>query len=86
MVWVMGPVVIANIVLNVVFIPMWGVKGAAFTSSLTYTLGSVGMVWVYSRVTGLSLREILTPRRSDFILKIRRGRGRPKPDAPAENG
>ncbi len=87
---VMLPVVAANVVLNIVFIPMWGVNGAAFTSTLTYTGGAIGMVVIYSRVTGLSMREILTPRKADFALKIgRKGAGRGKGhdniDASAEN-
>ena len=85
---VMLPVVLGNIVLNIIFIPMWGINGAAITSTSTYIFGSIAMIFVYSRATGLSLREILVPRKSDFQLKFgrkKKGNGQEPADADAHD-
>jgi len=67
---VMIPVVLANIALNLYLIPQdWyfgGARGAALASTITYTLGAIGMTLMYSKKTGLSLAEIVIPRASDF--------------------
>lgn len=63
---VMGPTALANVVLNVLLIPRYGIDGAAFASTVTYTLGAMALAVVYARVSGLGLREVVVPRRSDL--------------------
>ena len=59
-------VVIAGVILGLWLIPDHGAVGAAWASSLSYTLGTVLMVVRFRKVTGLSLREILIPGRADL--------------------
>lgn len=78
---VMGPVVVANIVLNLLWVPetgVWaparGVYGAAWASTATYLLGTIGLVIAYSRVTGIRWWNLVIPRPSDFRFRFIRSR------------
>lgn len=62
------PALIGNIILNIILIPKYGAIGAAFSSSITYTLGAILFVWHYSRFTKIKLAEILFYKKEDFIL------------------
>ncbi|MEW5676329.1 flippase [Flavobacterium enshiense] len=57
---------ILNVVCNLYLIPLYGAVGAAMASLISYTVGSVIFIWMYSREIGISVREILTYRMSDF--------------------
>jgi len=71
---VMLPVVIVNIGLNLYLIPLdaafGGAKGAALASTITYILGAIGMTFMYANKTGLSIAEIVVPRKADFRFKL----------------
>ncbi len=43
-----GVAAIANIILNFIFIPLWGMNGAAFASLLSFIIFSL-MIWYYSK-------------------------------------
>lgn len=62
------PALIGNIILNIILIPKYGAIGAAFSSSITYTLGAILFVCHYSRFTKIKLSEILFYKKEDFIL------------------
>jgi O-antigen/teichoic acid export membrane protein len=57
---------IVNIGLNLIWIPRRGAVGAAWASSVAYTLHMVIVSLVFRRETGLGWREILVPRREDL--------------------
>lgn len=79
---VMLPVVVANIVLNLLWVPAegvsWapahGVLGAAWASTITYIVGTLGLVGVYCRATGIKWWDILIPRPGDFRIRFIRSR------------
>lgn len=51
---------------NLVFIPHFGIKGAALASSLSYTASSLVTAWIFMRYSGVTIRELLStmnPRR-----------------------
>lgn len=84
------PVAVLNVVLNLLWIPRWGILGSAAASSVTYAGGAVALAVVYARVCGLPLAELLVPRAADFeeirarlgaALQALRGR-RPDPARP----
>lgn len=58
--------VVANVALNVVLIPAYGVPGAAIASTLSYAVGAAVMVVLFRRETGIGLRQTLVPSLSDF--------------------
>ena len=74
---------IVNIILNIIWIPKFGIEGAAWASTISYGLTFVGRVLIYSRISGNSFGVILLPQRSDVALykklwglTIRKLRGR----------
>ncbi len=66
------PAVLINIMLNIILIPDFGGCGAAFASTISYTIASISILYYYIRITQLSLREILICNKSDFefMLKV----------------
>ena len=61
----------ANVVSNLVLIPMYGIEGAAASSSISYGLTSLLTVAVFHRVSGVGFIETLVLRRSDVVALIR---------------
>jgi O-antigen/teichoic acid export membrane protein len=62
----MIPSLIVNITLNAIFLPRYGAYAAACASSSSYVIASVIFLIIYSRRTGLSLKEILFFSKKDF--------------------
>jgi O-antigen/teichoic acid export membrane protein len=62
---------LSNVGLNLIFIPLWGVAGAAFSSTLSYSLAGILLLVFFIRETGLSLSEILLPRPSELAGHLR---------------
>jgi|LSQX01.2.fsa_nt_gb O-antigen/teichoic acid export membrane protein len=60
------PAVIINIVLNVLWIPLYGANGAALASTISYSLGSLIFLALYSRILRIPMLEIIRFRASDF--------------------
>lgn len=61
---------VANGVLGLIFIPLWGIMGAAFASSIGYGLFGLVLAWAYLRTERGAVRwsDLVVPRRSDFTL------------------
>tara|TARA_B100002049_G_scaffold101937_1_gene75245 strand:- start:9750 stop:11066 length:1317 start_codon:yes stop_codon:yes gene_type:complete len=62
----MGPALILNLILNVLFIPNNGANGAALASTVSYSLAGLLFLFFYSKETQLSIVEILRFRKNDF--------------------
>lgn len=56
---------VVNLLLNVWWIPLWGITGAAWASTASYSLHFVMEVLVYCRVTGNTVIDVVVPRWSD---------------------
>jgi O-antigen/teichoic acid export membrane protein len=75
-----GASVICNIALNVVLIPRYGINGAAWASTASYSVLFATTLVVYRRVTGVRLRAIFVPAREDgraYMGLIRRALASP---------
>jgi len=76
---VAGPALTLNVLVCCLFaIPRFGVWGAAGSSTFFYILTGIGMLVLYTRVTGAGLRDAITIRLADFpidqvLARIRRG-------------
>lgn len=57
--------VVCNLLLNVLLIPRYGIEGAAWASTASYSLVFVATVAVYGRMTGLPLRVLIVPSHED---------------------
>ena len=61
---------VANITLNVIFIPKYGVIGAAWATSLTYALNSVIKILVYCKLSGNFVSDVIIFKKSDIKLYL----------------
>jgi O-antigen/teichoic acid export membrane protein len=65
------PTLLLNIVLNLIWIPRWGGLGAAMATNVSYTLGALGILILFSRRMHLPLSEIIRYRKTDFEFVAR---------------
>ncbi len=63
-----GIALVVNIAFNVIFIPRWGLLGAAWASATTYGLLLFLRAFAYVRVTGDPWRTVFLPQRADWLL------------------
>ena len=61
--------VVLNVILNIFWIPKYGIEGAAYATSSSYTLAFVMIVIVYSRISENKIREIVFVQKADFLGK-----------------
>ncbi|NLO44699.1 MAG: oligosaccharide flippase family protein [Candidatus Cloacimonetes bacterium] len=57
-----------NLILNLIFIPIWGANGAAFASTISYFFYGAYYLVAMKYVDGFSLRELLLPHRDDLEM------------------
>ncbi len=63
------PALIINIALNYVLIPLYGGIGAAWATNVSYSLGAIATLWVFSVKMNLPLWQIFRYEKKDFIFK-----------------
>jgi O-antigen/teichoic acid export membrane protein len=63
---------VANICLNLILIPRYGIVGAAFSSLCTYSIQGMWAIWLFTRFTGLSVRDVVlvTPADLRYLSQI----------------
>ncbi|PIQ27259.1 MAG: hypothetical protein COW63_16370, partial [Bacteroidetes bacterium CG18_big_fil_WC_8_21_14_2_50_41_14] len=64
--YIFAPALVINILLNFLWIPGYGGKGAAMASNVSYLMGSLGYWIYYARLHHLSLFELFHFRKTDF--------------------
>ena len=67
-VYVFVPALIINILLNLLWIPEYGGKGAAWASDISYAVGTIGYWIIYSRVLNVQFFEILKFKKADISI------------------
>lgn len=60
--------IICNLVLNIFWIPRYGIAGAAWASTVSYTLQFCGSLIVFRMLANTSLSEVVFVRREDLAL------------------
>lgn len=60
--------VVTNIVLNLLWIPRYGIVGAAWASSVSYTVSLFGALFFYCRLSGNRWTKVIFPQRGDWAL------------------
>lgn len=74
----MIPSAILNIVLNILWDSAYGANGAAFASAISYSFAAFIFLWIYSKETGISIKNILTFTKEDrelvksYVSKIKK--------------
>jgi O-antigen/teichoic acid export membrane protein len=80
-----GVSVACNVALNMLLIPRYGIDGAAWASTASYSLLFLATAAVYWRITRVPLRALVVPTREDgarYVRLFRRAVGRPAAMAP----
>lgn len=62
------PALVINFIANLFLIPRFGGIGAAWATNISYGIGSIAFIIVYSRLIKMPLTEILRVRKSDFYF------------------
>jgi O-antigen/teichoic acid export membrane protein len=57
-----------TIPLDILLIPRWGIVGAAIASTASYTMSSIISATLFSRLTGVSTRDLMILKRDDLPL------------------
>jgi O-antigen/teichoic acid export membrane protein len=65
-IYVFLPALIINILLNLWWIPPYGAFGAVMATNVSYTLGTIAYIFVYSRIVHMPVRMIFEYKQSDF--------------------
>jgi O-antigen/teichoic acid export membrane protein len=65
-IYIFTPALLINVVLNYLWIPSYGGVGAAMATNVSYILGTIAMIIVFSVDTKTSLIEMFKYRKSDF--------------------
>jgi len=57
---------VVNIILNLVFIPAFHINGAALSSTISYTLANVAVIWYFIIISKLKLSRLLVISKEEF--------------------
>ncbi len=70
-----GAVVVAsNIILNLLWLPRYGILGAAWASTISYNISFVLVLYFYSRLSGNPWWKVVLPQRGDWALYLKTGK------------
>lgn len=60
--------IIADVVLNLLFIPIWGINGAAFATSIGNAVCGVVFILYFCKCTGIHFSEMIVPQKEDIKM------------------
>lgn len=66
--------VATNVALNLLWIPRYGIVGAAWASTVSYTVSSLGALFFYCRLSGNPWTKAVFPQRGDWELYWKTGK------------
>ena len=64
--WAMLPGLIANVMLNIFWIPEYGANGAALASTVSYSIAALLFLHFYSKEVQIPIKQILHYKKTDF--------------------
>lgn len=67
-IYTFAPALLINFILNLILIPRYGGIGSAWATNISYAVGSIIFVIVYSRLVKMPVRDIFRFRQSDFYF------------------
>jgi len=67
-IYVFLPALVINILLNLWWIPDYGAMGAVMATNVSYTMGTIAYIFVYSKLVHMPVQKIFAFRKSDFIF------------------
>ncbi len=72
-IYIFVPALVVNVLLNLLWIPIYGGVGAAYATNVSYAIGALAYTIAYSRILKIPIVEIFRYRKSDFgiVLEMR---------------
>jgi O-antigen/teichoic acid export membrane protein len=67
-IYVFLPALVINVILNLLWIPPYGAFGAVLATNVSYTLGTLAYIFVYSRIVKMPVLQIFAFQKSDFAF------------------
>ncbi|HAH58407.1 MAG TPA: hypothetical protein DCL86_09685, partial [Bacteroidales bacterium] len=69
-----APALVINVLLNYLLIPHYGALGAVLATNISYAMASLLYVWMYARISGLSVKTIFAFSKDDwsFLSRFKR--------------
>lgn len=67
-IYVFFPALIINVLLNLWWIPAYGALGAVMASNVSYTIGTIAYIFIYSKIVGMPVHRIFAFQKSDFAF------------------
>lgn len=64
--YIVGSSVILNIILNIFWIPKWGITGAAWATVVSYLFVFIVTIFIYSKISGNKIKAVILPQKSDL--------------------
>lgn len=64
--YIAGVPLILNIILNIFWIPLWGISGAAWATTVSYSIMFIITIFIYGKISGNKIKDIILPQKSDF--------------------
>lgn len=68
--YITAVIVALSIILNIILIPKMGIMGAAWASSIAYTINFIITLTIYCRISGNSIRDVILIKKSDLNLYL----------------
>ena len=65
---------IINIILNIILIPRLGLKGASIAASISYTLNTLYLAYIYAKLTNNKIKNIFLIKLEDINLILSYGK------------
>jgi O-antigen/teichoic acid export membrane protein len=62
-----GVSLVTMLLFDIILIPRYGIQGAALASTLSYTLATFTIIFIYTRLTDSLITEMFLPVRADFF-------------------
>ncbi len=66
--YAIGISVLINIILNIIFIPKWGISGAAWATAVSYFVMFIITMVIYRKISGNSIKNTIIFQKADFKL------------------
>jgi len=66
--------VVTNVILNLLWIPRYGIVGAAWASTVSYTVSFLGSLFFYCRLSGNRWTRVVFPQPGDWALYFQAGK------------
>jgi O-antigen/teichoic acid export membrane protein len=64
--WAIGASVLLNIILNILWIPIWGISGAALATTISYTIMFLITSIFYIKISGNKIKDIIFIKKDDL--------------------